>query len=52
MFCVLADDTHHATAVNDLALVTDLLTEARTFIVIPFFCCNLEPVEQRPYLRG
>jgi hypothetical protein len=25
MLCVLADDTHHATAVNDLALVTHLL---------------------------
>jgi hypothetical protein len=25
VLCVLADDTHHATAVNDLALVTDFL---------------------------
>jgi hypothetical protein len=26
-------------------------TEARTFIVIPFFSCNVEPMEQRTYLR-
>jgi hypothetical protein len=26
-------------------------TEARTFIVIPFFCCNVEPVEQTSCLH-
>ena len=33
---VLADDTHHATAVNDLALVTDLLYGCTDLHVVPF----------------
>jgi hypothetical protein len=36
MLGVLADDTHHTTAVNDFALVTDLLYGCTDLHVVPF----------------
>jgi hypothetical protein len=44
---VLADHTHDAAAVDDLALVTNLFTDARTFIV-PFpFKQQLSPFDRK-----